>query len=76
MAKKVIIGIHGLANKPEAKILEGWWKKSLVEGLHNLGVKNPTFDFKMVYWANFLYKNHQHMEELFSFDALYSRSIV
>ena len=29
----IIIGIHGLANKPNKKTLEDWWKKSILEGL-------------------------------------------
>ena len=29
---KVIIAIHGLANKPPKKLLENWWKKAINEG--------------------------------------------
>ena len=29
---KVIIGIHGLANKPTEKLLKDWWKSSIKEG--------------------------------------------
>ena len=69
----IIIGIHGLANKPKRKILEDWWKKSIHEGLKkNCGIKKPAFNFKMVYWADLLYKNPQHNDEAFNFDKLYN----
>jgi len=29
---KVIIGIHGLANKPEKEALKQWWHDAIVEG--------------------------------------------
>lgn len=71
---KVIVGIHGLANKPEESILADWWKKSIMEGLEkNCEIKNPDFDFKMVYWANLLHYYPQHLEVHFSFDALYNK---
>ncbi len=28
---KIIIGIHGLANKPDAGTLQEWWKDSITE---------------------------------------------
>ncbi|MCH9046439.1 MAG: hypothetical protein IIA40_10070, partial [SAR324 cluster bacterium] len=31
--KKVIIGIHGLANKPKEDVLYEYWRKSVEEGL-------------------------------------------
>ena len=44
----IITGIHGLANKPNKKTLEDWWKKSILEGLKkNCGIDNPVFDFEM-----------------------------
>ena len=74
MPGNIIIGIHGLANKPEEKTLEDWWKKSISEGLEeNCGIKNPSFDFEMVYWADLLYKNPQHEDKAFNFDKLYNK---
>lgn len=71
---KIIIGIHGLANKPPKEILEDWWKQSIIEGLQvNEKIEAPEFNFKMVYWADLLYKNQQHQEEHFSFDKLYNK---
>ena len=37
--KKVIIGIHGLANKPEKKYLEPWWKSAILEGLEKIAAR-------------------------------------
>ncbi|MBC8184553.1 hypothetical protein H8E88_25945 [candidate division KSB1 bacterium] len=52
---KIIIGIHGLGNKPPAKILEKWWKNSIREGLSAFGYKKYFFKFKLVYWADILH---------------------
>ena len=70
---KVIVGIHGLANKPEKETLADWWEKSIREGLaKNCGVTNPDFEFKMVYWADLLYRYPVHQEVQFNFDKLYN----
>lgn len=70
---KVIIGIHGLANKPPKPTLAEWWKDSIVEGLQvNCGIKSPTCTFEMVYWADLLYKYPLHRDNNFSFDKLYN----
>ncbi len=53
--KKVIIGIHGLGNKPSKMVLKSWWKKSILEGLESIGCTNLNYKFELVYWANFLY---------------------
>ncbi len=53
---KVIIGIHGLGNKPSAKTLKTWWKKAMHEGLNNAGHKLRMPKFELVYWADLLYK--------------------
>lgn len=52
---KIIIGIHGLGNKPPKKLLKKWWKKSIREGLHAVGHPRFFFKFELVYWANFLH---------------------
>lgn len=70
---KIIIGIHGLANKPKEKVLKDWWKWSIAEGLtKNCKISNPTFKFEMVYWADFLYKNTMHNDVNYDFDHLYN----
>ncbi|MEO9967672.1 MAG: alpha/beta hydrolase [Reichenbachiella sp.] len=54
--RTLILGIHGLSNKPPKKLLTSWWKRSIKEGLAKID-KSPTqFDFKMVYWADLLHK--------------------
>ncbi len=69
----VIVGIHGLANKPDKDVLAGWWEKSIREGIaKNSGIQDAGFEFRMVYWADLLYKNPQHQDTAFNFDALYN----
>ena len=52
---KVIIGIHGLDNKPSEKLLCRWWIKSIRDGLHQLGQDDLLFRFEMAYWADLLH---------------------
>lgn len=53
----VIIGIHGLGNKPSKEVLEKWWQLAMLEGLekHEKSINLPTFE--LVYWADILYDN-------------------
>lgn len=52
----VIIGIHGLANKPPADEKTRWWKAAIAEGLtRNEGLTDPEFLFELVYWADLRY---------------------
>ncbi|PKB71780.1 MAG: hypothetical protein BZY87_03900 [SAR202 cluster bacterium Io17-Chloro-G6] len=67
----MIIGIHGLANKPKPEVLSGWWEESIREGLRNREVDAADFTFVMVHWAKFLYKNLQHEDPDFDFDPLF-----
>jgi len=69
---KIIIGIHGLANKPPRETLDKWWRQSITEGLKINCKINPEFNFRMVYWADLLYFNQLHRNHNFSFDALYN----
>ncbi len=52
---KIIIGIHGLGNKPPKRLLERWWKSSIREGLRLIDHDRVFFNFKMIYWADFLH---------------------
>src|SRR5688572_21514367 len=55
MSASVVIGIHGLKNKPEKNLLTRWWAMSLQEGLQrNLGLASPLA-FELVYWADIQY---------------------
>lgn len=51
---KIVIGIHGLNNKPPAKVLyEKGWKKALLEGLSkNENISRDNISFEGVYWAD------------------------
>lgn len=49
---KIIIGIHGLGNKPSEKILKEWWKQSIEEGLLKYTNFSGDFRFELVYWAD------------------------
>ncbi|MFQ5574312.1 MAG: esterase/lipase family protein [Terriglobia bacterium] len=52
----VIVGIHGLANKPPAKVLEKWWRQAILEGLaRNCGNTEQMIEFTIVYWAHNLH---------------------
>ena len=71
---KIIIGIHGLANKPPRARLAKFWRQSIAEGLQKTcKITQPRFDLRMVYWADLLYKVQQHDDDLFDFDKLYNR---
>ncbi len=51
---KIIIGIHGLGNKPPHKMLEKWWLEAIREGLKNIGKFKFDPKFELVYWADIL----------------------
>ncbi len=52
---KIIIGLHGLGNKPPKAILEKWWRSALSEGLKLIGHEGKRFNFELVYWADILH---------------------
>lgn len=51
---KIIIGIHGLGNKPPKDLLEKWWLESICEGLRRIDKFQFKPQFEMVYWADIL----------------------
>ena len=53
--RKVIIGIHGLGNKPPKELLKTWWKRSIREGLKAIKHPHFLFKFELVYWAHFFH---------------------
>ena len=70
---KIIVGIHGLANKPPKATLAEYWSQAIAEGLQkNCKMAQPRFNLQMVYWADLLYKLRQHDDPLFDFDELYN----
>lgn len=52
----IIIGIHGLTNKPPKNLLRKWWKAAIREGLTEYYDYKSNVWFDMVYWADTLYK--------------------
>jgi|SRR5688572_3529493 len=55
MSASIVIGIHGLKNKPSKDLLARWWIMSLQEGLQrNVGFASPL-TFELVYWADIQY---------------------
>lgn len=52
---KVIIGIHGLKNKPDPDILKDWWIRSIRGGMNFCGAPDITFKFELIYWSDLLY---------------------
>ena len=70
--EKIIVGIHGLANKPKKAVLTKYWKDSIAEGLQKNCKAKPAFKYCMVYWADLLYKNQLHDDINFNFDNLYN----
>ncbi len=69
---KVIIGIHGLGNKPKAEILGDWWWKAISEGLQK-NTENKYFKpiFKLVYWADVLHEMPKDENNTNSDDPLF-----
>lgn len=84
---QLIIGIHGLGNKPSKKLLERWWKKSIIEGLNRINSPVKSINFELVYWADIIYsqplklsvkdKNDPFfLDEPYSFQPVSSYQIV
>ncbi|MFC1553728.1 hypothetical protein ACFL7D_03755 [candidate division KSB1 bacterium] len=53
--KQIILGIHGLGNKPSQELLKEWWKNSIHEGMERNGKNKFPIPFDMVYWADEIY---------------------
>ena len=52
---RILIGIHGMGNKPPRKTLQRWWKSAIREGLERIDKADLAFDFELVYWAHYLH---------------------
>jgi hypothetical protein len=55
----IIIGVHGLRNKPPKYLLTTWWKRSIVEGFRILHLPVPRFKLEVAYWAHFIHERPQ-----------------
>ena len=65
MKNKIIIGLHGLANKPAKEMLTNWWINAINEGLEwiGAGVDVSPDNFRLVYWADAMYIKPQSQDE-------------
>ncbi len=54
---RIILGIHGLNNKPDARLLRHWWKLSIRDGLALTARPPLPLPFKLIYWADLLYEH-------------------
>ncbi|MDX9800258.1 MAG: hypothetical protein RBT69_02845 [Spirochaetia bacterium] len=61
--KRIIIGIHGLKNKPPEEMLSKWWKEAILEGFEKNSYKCRKFRFDLVYWADINYESPQDPDE-------------
>jgi len=52
---EIIIGIHGMGNKPPPKTLSRWWQAAIREGLKRIKKADLAFAFELVYWAHYLH---------------------
>lgn len=52
---KIIIGIHGLGNKPPHNLLNKWWKTSICEGLNHIAKPHKYLKFQLVSWSDLLH---------------------
>lgn len=59
----VIIGIHGLGNKPPKKVLENWWLLSMTEGLEKKKILTRSAHFEVAYWADIIHRQSLDPEE-------------
>ena len=46
--QKIIIGIHGLGNKPPKETLEKWWKQAIADGLKLNSYPSTEFNFELI----------------------------
>jgi len=75
----VIIGIHGLGNKPPKSLLEQWWRLAMTEGLKSNGVSSVLPKFEMVYWADIVYdkplnESEKDLTSQYYIDERYSKA--
>ena len=71
---KIIIGIHGLGNKPPKTILTDWWKKSILDGLKKYNYSITDFEFDLVYWADILHPIPLDPDEVNKNNPLYLKN--
>jgi len=68
---KIIIGIHGIGNKPPKELLAKWWTEAISEGLRKNNPSVKDFNFELIYWADILHKNPLDPDEKDKENPLY-----
>lgn len=64
MTSSIIIGIHGLLNKPPKETLQTWWQAAIEEGLQHNHESQESVPFELVYWADVRNPQPISLEEL------------
>ncbi|MGB3465524.1 MAG: hypothetical protein WBA74_09645, partial [Cyclobacteriaceae bacterium] len=84
--QRLIIFIHGLANKPPKDLLRKWYMESIWEGMRIAKLHVDSFQLEVVYWADLMYpkpldptiKDEKHPlyldEPYVPFDGKYKRT--
>ena len=61
---KMIIGIHGLSNKPAREEHQQYWLQSMQDGLSKVGNFSLSADqFKLAHWADLMYAKPDSITE-------------
>lgn len=68
---KIIIGIHGIGNKPPKNLLKKWWIKSINDGMKLSGFSARLPEFDIVYWSDVIYEMPQDPNTRDKKDPLY-----
>ena len=74
--RKIIIGIHGLGNKPPEDLLKIWWKKAIREGLKAIGHPRYFFKFELDVFESILDKEYRDVEGKKPTEAQVKNSII
>ncbi|MCU0847343.1 MAG: GPI inositol-deacylase [Spirochaetes bacterium] len=61
--RKIIILVHGLANKPSSRLLQKWAKKSIKEGFSYVNAPVKFFRMESSYWADLMHEKPQSFGE-------------
>jgi hypothetical protein len=59
----VIIGIHGLGNKPPESLLKDWWQLSMIEGLKTGNHYSRLPELRIAIWSDILYEKPLDLSE-------------
>ena len=52
---KIIIGIHGMGNKPPRETLKTWWKTPIIESLARIDKPKKKINFELFYWTHYIH---------------------